>query len=168
MHENLHIFHQKGFEKTPTYEVFEKDVQALCDFITSNRANFHSANKLGENSKSVQNLLSPLCLKLGYRDDEVIESVFGRPDFSKLLEPFGEGIIIEVERGKTLDNNMDLLDLWKCHVSKPVNCLILVVPERKPTSKQMRPISKSVVSRLKQFFEEGNYTNARGLAVVSY
>lgn len=168
MHENLHLFYQKGFEKSQTFSVFEHDAKAICDFINSNKAKFSEANKLGENSKSIQNILSQLCVNLGYTDDKVVESVFGRPDFSKLLKPYGEGIIIEIERGKTIDNNMDLLDLWKCHVSKPVNCLILVVPERKPTGKQTRPIAKSVITRMKQFFEEGNYTNVKGLGIVSY
>jgi hypothetical protein len=50
-----------------------------------------------------------------------------RPDYYK---PFGDrsGILLEVERGKTTINNMDLLDLWKCHICPEADVLFLFVP----------------------------------------
>ena len=43
--------------------------------------------------------------------------------------PIGEsGIILEVERGKTTINNMDLLDFWKCHICSYAHGLYLLVP----------------------------------------
>lgn len=39
------------------------------------------------------------------------------------------GIILEVERGKTLMNNMDLLDMWKCHICEHARYLFSIVPK---------------------------------------
>ena len=36
---------------------------------------------------------------------------------------------MEVERGKTVLNNMDLLDVWKCHICESANYLFLIVPQ---------------------------------------
>ena len=35
---------------------------------------------------------------------------------------------MEVERGKTTTNNMDLLDIYKCHICEEANHLFLFVP----------------------------------------
>jgi hypothetical protein len=40
----------------------------------------------------------------------------------------GTGIILEVERGKTTINNMDLLEFWKCHICAHADFLFLMVP----------------------------------------
>ena len=50
-----------------------------------------------------------------------------RPDFYKQI---GEtGIIIEVERGQSLQNNNIFKDFWKCHICEKVNYLFLFVPQ---------------------------------------
>ena len=40
-----------------------------------------------------------------------------RPDY---FHPTA-GILLEVERGKTHMNNMDLLDMWNCHICNQAN-----------------------------------------------
>jgi len=47
----------------------------------------------------------------GYRVGYVL-----RPDYFLKLDD--TGILLEVERGKTTINNMDLLDFWKCHLCR--------------------------------------------------
>jgi hypothetical protein len=77
-----------------------------------------------------------------------------RPDYFKQLE--GGGILFEVERGKTIANNMDLLDIWKTHICKDAKHLFLMVPQvRVQASGKQQNIFKSVSSRLESFFEPG-------------
>ena len=52
-----------------------------------------------------------------------------RPDYHLTLAS-GRGVLLEVEKGKTLTNNMDLLDLWKCHICSAAQYLFLMVPYR--------------------------------------
>src|SRR5438128_2317273 len=49
-----------------------------------------------------------------------------RPDY--YLKMGATGILLEVERGKTITNNMDMLDFWKCHLCKDAHYLFLLVP----------------------------------------
>ncbi|HET8570130.1 MAG TPA: hypothetical protein VFM93_14215, partial [Candidatus Limnocylindria bacterium] len=50
-----------------------------------------------------------------------------RPDY---FLPVGTtGVLLEVERGKTITNNMDMLDFWKCHLCAHANYLFLLVPQ---------------------------------------
>ena len=49
-------------------------------------------------------------------------------EYQRPLSGGSTGIIFEVERGKAVTNNMDLLDLWKCHICREASHLILVVP----------------------------------------
>jgi hypothetical protein len=91
-----------------------------------------------------------------------------RPDY---FLPIGKtGILLEVERGKTTINNMDLLDFWKCHLCRSADYLFLVVPKDLRQNDVMTPRNEfaSVVKRLAGFFEEPNYTNVRGLFVFGY
>ena len=53
-----------------------------------------------------------------------------RPDYYRPLET--SGILLEVERGKTTTNNMDLLDFWKCHLCRHADYLFLMVPQALP------------------------------------
>jgi hypothetical protein len=91
-----------------------------------------------------------------------------RPDFYR---PVGEsGILLEVERGKTTINNMDLLDFWKCHLCEHADYLFLMVPQELRQNPSMSPRREyaTVVRRLESFFVPGNYTNVRGLVVFGY
>ena len=67
-----------------------------------------------------------------------------RPDY---YLPIGEsGILLEVERGKTTINNMDLLDFWKCHLCEHANYLFLMVPQELRQNPTMSPRSASTRS----------------------
>jgi hypothetical protein len=85
--------------------------------------------------------------------------------------PIGDtGILLEVERGKTTINNMDLLDFWKCHLCEHANYLFLMVPQELRQNATMSPRREYafVVKRLASFFVPGNYTNVHGLFVFGY
>ena len=77
---------------------------------------------------------------------------------------------MEVERGKTTINNMDLLDFWKCHLCDHAHYLFLMVPKELRQNELMSPRREyvTVVKRLSAFFRPGNYTNVRGLFVFGY
>ncbi|PZC49362.1 MAG: hypothetical protein DK304_001304 [Chloroflexi bacterium] len=81
------------------------------------------------------------------------------------------GIIIEVERGQTTQNNAALKDLWKVHICEEADYLFLLVPNilRQNESGKVngRPY-KETVNRLSTFFEKQNYTNARGVVIFGY
>jgi hypothetical protein len=89
----------------------------------------------------------------------------------RLNLPLGEtGILLEVERGKTTINNMDLLDFWKCHLCHKANYLFLMVPRELRQNEQMSPRRefKTVAKRMASFFETRNYTNVYGLWLFGY
>lgn len=91
-----------------------------------------------------------------------------RPDY--FLELPESGILLEVERGKTTINNMDILDFWKCHLCRHAHYLFLVVPlalRQNPTMSPRKEFAM-VARRLQRFFVPGNYTNVRGLCLFGY
>ena len=131
------------------------------------------ANQPGASSAAVQSVLLEHATSLGFRDEA--KGLFKnyknrglRPDY--FLEVDGTGVILEIERGKTNQNNMDFLDFWKCHICEHAHYLFLMVP------RELRQNSGGSVSRpyevtrshLAAFFEPRNYTNVRGLVLFGY
>ena len=80
--------------------------------------------------------------RLGFRDEskglfETYQSSALRPDY---FRPIGStGVILEVERGKTTINNMDLLDFWKCHICEHASYLFLMAPPGAPAEQDHDP-----------------------------
>ncbi len=131
-----------------------------------------SANRPGVSSAEVQATFRGPAEALGSQTERkglFSTSIAGlRPDYFLRL---GEtGILLEVERGKTTTNNMDLLDFWKCHICGVAAYLFLLVPIALQHNHSMAPKKElaSVKRRLGQFFERGNYTNVRGLCLFGY
>lgn len=90
-----------------------------------------------------------------------------RPDYYCPID--NTGIILEVERGKTIANNMDLLDIWKCHICPHAHFLFLVVPQLRPQSNGKHTHQfRHVVKRLTPFFEEQNYINVDAVFIFGY
>jgi hypothetical protein len=91
-----------------------------------------------------------------------------RPDYFRRVG--GSGILLEVERGKTTTNNMDLLDFWKCHLCRHADYLFLMVPQALRHNDLMTPKREyaSVVKRLETFFRPGNLTNVRAVHIFGY
>lgn len=133
----------------------------------------HEANMPKMSSAFVQATFEPFARGLGF--DSEVKGLFAeyenkalRPDYFRPTTT--NGILLEVERGKTTTNNMDLLDLWKCHVCRHADYLFLLVPQALRHNPTMTPKKEfaSVCKRMRSFFMEGTYTNVRGLHIFGY
>lgn len=131
-----------------------------------------AANLPGRSSAEVQSTLGSIAKELGFENERTglfadAEFVL-RPDY--YLRVGSTGILLEVERGKTTINNMDLLDFWKCHLCRHAHYLFLLVPNELRQNDTMSPRREfaTVNRRLAQFFRPGNYTNVRGLCLFGY
>ena len=132
------------------------------------------ANLPGTSSAQIQNAFLPVVTKMGFKNEA--KGLFSnyqnkhlRPDYFLDLSN-NEGILLEVERGKTTINNMDLLDFWKCHICEHANYLFLMVPKELRQNKQMSPRKEfnTVSARMNSFFLAGNYTNVNGVFLYGY
>jgi len=165
---------QKNFAKTKEWT----SVSLIADRLESALNSKHvqkslaAANQPGRSSRDVQDAFLEEAHAIGFADES--KGLFSsytsalRPDyFMKVGET---GIIMEVERGKTTINNMDLLDLWKCHICESANYLFLLVPNELRQNSRASPRKEfvTVSKRLGTFFEEDNYTNVRGLVIFGY
>ena len=127
----------------------------------------------GASSGKFQALIYPTLSELGYLSEvrhRVLSAGF-RPDF--VIDTCGTTVMVEVERGKTLDNNMDMLDMWKCHIHPTARHLILLVPiwyvkVREGRSPSCTPTFAKVCRRMEPFFEPANGTNVKSLHLIGY
>lgn len=136
-------------------------------------AGLAAANLPRTSSAAVQAVFRPFAIELGFVDER--RGLFAghatsalRPDY--FLRLGTTGILLEVERGKTITNNMDLLDFWKCHLCVHAHYLFLLVPRALQHNPTMRPIDafSAASKRLATFFTPGNATNVRGLFLFGY
>ena len=131
------------------------------------------ANRPGSSSSLVQSVFREFALSLGFADESrglfsEYENRGLRPDY--FMQVGDTGILLEVERGKTTINNMDLLDFWKCHLCAHANYLFLVVPKELRQNPTMAPRREfaAVAKRLATFFLPRNETNVRALFLFGY
>ena len=89
-------------------------------------------NQPGVSSHKIQEVITKESEKIGFKNE--INGLFSnyknsklRPDFYKKV--LKTGVIIEVEKGQTVQNNNDLKDFWKCHICDEVNYLFFFVPQ---------------------------------------
>jgi hypothetical protein len=136
------------------------------------RKDISAVHLLGGASHAIQALLQSDLESLGFQHER--KGLFAdmtvsalRPDFYR---PLGSsGIIAEVERGKAITNNMDLLDMWKCHLCPQADFLFLIVPIAR-TSANGTSIKafEQASRRLATFFEPRNYVNVEAAFVFGY
>lgn len=115
----------------------------------------------GAKSLAIQEIVSSI-LKgtLGFDEEMLLTPEDGivsrpRPDFFYRIGP-GEGVIAEVERGGTVNNNHDLKDIWKAHIAPDVQHLFLIVPNsnwKEDGRARERPFVR-VSHRMSAFFGE--------------
>lgn len=131
------------------------------------------ANQPGNSSSLVQAVFATAAVELGFSSEKT--GLFAdyptsalRPDF--YIQVGSTGVLLEVERGKTTTNNMDLLDFWKCHLCPDAQHLFLAVPCELRHNPTMTPKNEfaAVVRRLGAFFVARNYTNVRSLHIFGY
>ena len=136
-------------------------------------AKLTKANMPGNSSGSVQSVFLEFAESLGFSSEK--KGLFKdyatsglRPDYYLKID--NSGILIEVERGKTIMNNMDFLDLWKCHICKEADFLFLIVPSKLAhnNNKKSYDTFQKVVNRMSPFFQEDNYTNVQALYIFGY
>jgi hypothetical protein len=163
------------FASTPEYARVKSISDRLLDHLTSPDASAQiaAANMPGSSSALVQATFEPFAAELGFSSEKVglfadYENRFLRPDYFLPID--GNGILLEVERGKTTTNNMDLLDLWKCHICVHADYLFLLVPQELKHNPTMTSKKEylSVVKRLGTFFMPGNVTNVRAAHIFGY
>jgi hypothetical protein len=113
-------------------------------------------HKFGASSHTVQKSILNQMESLGFLSEKkglfASYKVSGiRPDYFKSMT--GGGILFEVERGKTIANNMDLLDVWKTHLCAEAKHLFLMVPNIRVTEKGgSQKIFNTVENRIETFF----------------
>lgn len=172
--DNFHIFSRKDRNETEFQRILEI-ANSLKLFLASEktRTRIAAANVHGKPSHGVQACIIDHAKELGFQSEK--KRLFSkyktaglRPDYFLGLSE-GRGIILEVERGKILANNMDLLDLWKCHICDEAQYLFLMVPIVRPdkNGKTTKAFAK-VVDRMDSFFRKENYTNVFGLFIFGY
>jgi hypothetical protein len=134
--------------------------------------NIASVHKHGATSTQIQAIVQGGTEELGFTNEKKhlfkgypVPSL--RPDFFVKIDD--TGILLEVERGKTTANNMDLLDLWKCHICEQAEYLFLLVPNKRHAQKGTgtKPY-KQVQKRLSTFFRPGNYVNVEAVFLFGY
>ena len=126
------------------------------------------ANQPGQSSGVVQGAFAEEARRLGFADEskglfDSYSSSALRPDYYRPVRE--TGVILEVERGRTTDNNMDLLNFWKCRICEHAAYLFLMVrtERRQNPTKSPRRGFVTVARRLVSFLGPGTYTNVRGL-----
>ena len=135
-------------------------------------ARISAANQPRQSSAFVQATFGEFVREMGFESEKI--GLFGAAEFALRPDYFlrlgDSGILLEVERGKTTINNMDLLDFWKCHLCRHAHYLFLLVPLALRQNATMSPRKEfvAVARRLQQFFVAGNYTNVRGLCLFGY
>lgn len=156
-----------------------QDVDKVAELLLAelNREDIYQliveANRPKGSSAQVQAAFRVAATALGFQSEKkglFAESIRGlRPDYFMAIGAT-DGILLEVERGKTTTNNMDLLDFWKCHLCAKAHYLFLLVPKELKHNDGMSPKREfqAVKRRLEPFFKERNHTNVRGLVVFGY
>ena len=170
-----HDILRKGQLRSP--ETFAQVEQIAAKFLAYLRSSIveqdiAKVHRLGASSAMVQAIIQPGADSLGFSTEK--KGLFTdysvsalRPDY--FMKVGDSGILLEVERGKTTTNNMDLLDLWKCHICLHADYLFLVVPNARVSEKGgvMRHF-KQVQKRLGTFFVPRNYVNVEAVFLFGY
>ena len=157
---NFQLFSRVDLTSTPDLQVVKRLSDAVLGILNQKSVveAIGKAHVFGASSHSIQKAILPQMLELGFTSEK--KQLFSeykvgglRPDYYKPLSK--GGILFEVERGKTIANNMDLLDVWKTHICKEANHLFLLVPNIRVSKNQNEAkIFPSVKNRLETFFNE--------------
>lgn len=167
----------------------KKDVESLESFTRANamaeelrqhleqeetQQQILGCHVLGASSALIQALVLDKVTTLGFVGEK--KGLFAnyevpalRPDYYCATGDFS-GILLEVERGKTTTNNMDLLDFWKCHICEHAEYLFLLVPQKRTSANgTVLRCFQQVKRRLGVFFDEPkNYVNVNAVHLFGY
>jgi hypothetical protein len=170
------VYLQDAYADSPETQQVQDISDRLLEHLNEPEARelLGAANMPGTSSAMVQATFSRFSADLGFVDEA--KGLFAeypnkalRPDF--FLRLGDSGILMEVERGKTTINNMDLLDMWKCHLCLHADYLFLMVPQALVQNSTKGAVKKEynyVVKRLESFFMPGGLTNVRAVHIFGY
>jgi hypothetical protein len=162
-------FVKKKINKSELKEIF-KISNIIEEYLNQKEVNkrIQNSNIKGTDSQVIQKIIEEIAVPLGFKDEK--KGLFKkykdsglRPDFYNKIGK--NGILMEVERGKTTTNNMDLLDIYKCHICEEANRLFLFVPIEVSHTKN---IYKNVCKKVENFFYEENYLNIDSAIIFGY
>ncbi|MFP4187673.1 MAG: hypothetical protein ACLFSU_05835 [Acholeplasmataceae bacterium] len=119
------ILRRKDRAKDPRVEAVAERVGQLLN-LDEIKEGIRKVHRHGGSSTQGQAVLTEGLKEIGFQSERrgLFRQKQLRPDLYYEGEDFG--ILLEVERGKTLANNMDLLDLWKTHILKEADHYINV------------------------------------------
>lgn len=169
-------FVQNNYENSTEWGDVSSIADQLIEYLSKQQTleAIKEANIPGAHSSLIQAILLKKGGELGFVDESQglfhdYENKKLRPDY--YLKVGNTGILMEVERGKTNQNNMDFLDIWKCHICRVAHYLFLCVPIelRQNSSEKIvgRPFD-AVTKHMGTFFIPENYINIRGAVVIGY
>lgn len=141
-----------------------KEIEGL---VTKFKIEIDAANMPGKSSRNLERIFEPHLSSKGFVHEpkKEYENRLLCPDFVNREMK----VIIEIERGKILNNNMDMLDFWKTHIHGHCRYLILMVPlVLKHSEKSTEHPFEKVRTRMDLLFSKDNRTNVRGLVLIGY
>ena len=124
----------------------------------------------GANGTEIENVILPCTRELGFEAEKT--RLFAKYECRNLRPDYFQrqvGIRLEVERGKTVMNNMDLLDIWKCNICEQARYLFLIIPKarrnRKGGSAKQFHLTQN---RMTSFFRKENQVNVDAVFLFGY
>jgi hypothetical protein len=168
----MKIYKKDGIDNRPDFLKSKETAGKMASYLSTEeiREELEELNKPGVISQKIQGIINQKAEKLDFKSEKkgLFKDFQLRPDYFLDLGE-NKGIIMEVERGKTLVSNMALLDVWKCHICPYANFLFLIVPMIRPTEKGGRTkIFENVEKRISPFFEKENYINVDAVFLFGY
>jgi hypothetical protein len=151
------VLKKQGAEQRPFFREVDDLANELRRYLDEEDVTeeIRKRHVLGAPSSQIQAIVMQKALELGFQSEK--KRLFANSDVPGLrpdyYRPVGNtGILLEVERGKTTTNNMDLLDLWKCHICERASYLFLLVPQARPSANgRVLRHFKQVTNRLGTF-----------------
>ena len=169
------VYKKKILQNVSEYSKVEAIANSLKNYFnnTTTQERIKLTHKFLAKSGEIQDIIIDEAKRLGFETEKKrlfknYKTAALRPDYYlKLSET--TGILMEVERGKTVVNNMDLLDIWKCHICEYANYLFLIVPQHRHSgSGKMNATFEKVTKRVDSFFIERNYINVDAVFLFGY
>ena len=169
-------FVQQAYENSAEWNHVRTIAEGFFDYLSSPdiAKRLDLQNIPAVRSQEIEKVITPYAISIGFSSQR--KGLFEKYTVSKLTPdyylPINEsGIIVEVERGQTTQNNAALKDLWKVHICEEADYLFLFVPnvliQNNSGKITGRPFNETV-NRLSTFFEPNNYTNVRGVVIFGY
>ena len=157
-----------AFKENPEWEKVRAVGKGILKYISENQASFDDLNQPEKASHGIEKELEGLLSGFGFEHEpkKGYADIALRPDYinQKLRT------IVEIERGKTIQNNMDMLDFWKTHIHPVCRFLVLIVPKTLRHSLGGNPEFpfEKVKKRLGKMFDQNTGTNVWGLVLIGY